>query len=452
MPDKRVIVVGTTTDYIDTIEERFPGRAVFLTDTRERRAHPVKLTSALREVTADLESSDISFAAFEKYLNRNEIRPSGITSFDCESLSLASFIAVRLGLPFVSAQSVELARNKYLSKRSWIDAGVRCPQAEIVTSARAALQFVERLNRPVVIKPLSGSGSELTFKCDNKYETLSAFRTIESILPDHPNSRMYHSGMVGGHLIDTRAAFEIEEYVEGREYSADFIIEHGKVNLIRIAKKLPARNAAFGSTLAYIVPARLPEEVSEAQLCETLLHGAQALAFARALCMVDFIVSRDEIVLLEMTPRPGGDCLPQLVRHSLGLDMFKLALDFAEGVTLPKPEKQSPGQPLVGLRLFADRPGTITGLNTARVLEDTRVREVYLKRSVGHLVVLPPDDYDSRILGHVIFAPASFHSLETECRELASMLEIQMEADHDPKFHGGINANSRIAASTNPGS
>ena len=356
MPERRVIVVGTTTDYIDLIEARFPRRAVFLTDFHERQAHPVKKTATLREVTSDLGDHEASYAILSRYLREKDLQPSGITSFDCESLSLAALIAARLGLPFVSGQAVELSRNKYLSKRSWTAAGVRCPRAEIVTSARAALQFVERLKRPVVIKPLSGSGSELTFKCDNKYETLSAFRTIEAILPEHPNSRMYGTGMVGGHLIDTRAAFDIEEFVDGREYSADFIIDNGKIQLIRIAKKLLDRKASFGSTLAYTVPARLPEEVTEAQLCETLLHGAQALAYERALCMVDFIVSHDEIVLLEMTPRPGGDCLPQLVQQSLGVDMFKLALDFAEGIPMPQFRRQASAPPLVGVRLFADRP------------------------------------------------------------------------------------------------
>jgi biotin carboxylase len=263
---------------------------------------------------------------------------------------------------------------------------------------------------------------------------------------------MYDSRMVGEHLIDTRVAFEIEEFVDGREYSADFIIENGKVQLIRIAKKLLAKNATFGSTLAYIVPARLPEEVSEAQLCETLLHGAQALAFDRALCMVDFIVNHDEIVLLEMTPRPGGDCLPPLVRQSLGIDMFKLTFDFAEGKPVVLPKKSATASALVGLRLFADRPGMITAMETDRIEKDARVREVYLKRSIGHTVVLPPDDYDSRILGHILFAPTSLHNIEKECRELVSMLEIQMEADHDQKFHGGIDAHSRIAASANTGS
>jgi hypothetical protein len=38
MPDKRLLVVGTTSDYIDHICTRYPGRALFVTDPAERAA------------------------------------------------------------------------------------------------------------------------------------------------------------------------------------------------------------------------------------------------------------------------------------------------------------------------------------------------------------------------------------------------------------------------------
>jgi hypothetical protein len=41
--------------------------------------------------------------------------------------------------------------------------------------------------------------------------------------------------------------------------------------------------------------------------------------------------------------------------------------------------------------------------------------------------MLPPDDYDSRVLGHVIFAPSSAATLEAEARELAAKLILEME-------------------------
>jgi hypothetical protein len=44
-------------------------------------------------------------------------------------------------------------------------------------------------------------------------------------------------------------------------------------------------------------------------------------------------------------------------------------------------------------------------------------------------VSLPPDDYDSRLLGHVIFKPATTQSIEDECTELESKLSVEIEGE-----------------------
>ena len=121
--------------------------------------------------------------------------------------------------------------------------------------------------------------------------------------------------------------------------------------------------------------------------------------------MVDFIVREGKPYLLELTPRPGGDCLPWLIRQSSGLDMLGLTLDIAQGLEITLPAAES-WESLVGLRLIAADAGVIKRIDGEPLRRDPRVREVHLKRRNGHRVVLPPKDYDSRILGHVIFKPS----------------------------------------------
>ena len=53
--------------------------------------------------------------------------------------------------------------------------------------------------------------------------------------------------------------------------------------------------------------------------------------------------------------------------------------------------------------------------------------ETYLKYGPGHRVVLPPEDYGSRILGHAVFAPSSTDQIERECAEIAAKLTLDME-------------------------
>jgi hypothetical protein len=148
----------------------------------------------------------------------------------------------------------------------------------------------------------------------------------------------------------------------------------------------------------------------------------------RALCMVDFIVDESVAYLLEMTPRPGGDCLPQTIFQSCGLDMLGLALDFAEKKPIALPAASS-WVKLVGLRLMAKKSGIIKNIDDRELRQDSRVKELHLKRRPEQRVALPPDDYDSRLLGHVIFKPATTQSIEDECTELESKLGVEIEGE-----------------------
>ena len=142
--------------------------------------------------------------------------------------------------------------------------------------------------------------------------------------------------------------------------------------------------------------------------------------------MVDFIVWQGNAYLLELTPRPGGDCLPWLIQQSCGLDMIGLALDMAQGRNISTPVSQS-WKTLVGLRLFASHSGAVKEIDDGDLRRDPRVQEVLIKRKPGHRVILPPKDYDSRLFGHVIFKPKMITGLEAECAELAGKLKVVME-------------------------
>ena len=182
------------------------------------------------------------------------------------------------------------------------------------------------------------------------------------------------------------------------------------------------------TTAAYLVPAVLPGEIPLKVFLDQLYRAATALGLVRALCMVDFIVWQGKAYLLELTPRPGGDCLPWLIQQSCGLDMIGLALDMAQGQNISTIPRKS-WRTLVGLRLFAQQAGTVKGIDEGDLRRDPRVQQTLIKRKPGHRVVLPPHDYDSRLLGHVIFRPTGSISLETECAELASKLKVVMEIE-----------------------
>jgi len=426
MSDPRVIVFGTTADYIAMINQRYPGKCLFITDPLERAGSKEPAPDNKSELLCDLENFSEVTAVLDNYTRMTGITFSGIAAFDDESMLHAARLAELYNLEYPSAGTVAVCRNKYRTKELWRKAGLICPETALVESPAEAVKFIERVQRPVVIKPLTGSGSELTFYCEDKFACMRAFVITREHLHSHPNARMYRHENRNEEGINPRDIYAIETYIAGREYSCDFIINGEEVEIIRIAKKIPAANQSFGTTLAYIVPSILPGSIDIAQFRDQLKLAAQAVGIKRSICMVDFIVNNDNLYFLEIAPRPGGDCLPFLIKQSGNVDMLGLALAVAESSPIELPATES-WKILVGLRLFAGNEGIIEKIDDSALRADSRVREIYYKHREGHKVILPPDDYDSRLLGHVIFKPSSAE-IEKECKELSDKLMIYMEA------------------------
>ena len=426
MSNKRVLVVGTTADYIDIINRRFPQRAIFITDVNERARATEPRPGSKDELLCDLGEPEQIVAALREHLNQWRMELSGIACFDCESMPLSAFIAHSFGLCYPSTEAVAKCRDKYACRQVWQRAGLSCPDVELVHNASDAVNFLQRTGGPAVLKPLTGSGSELVLLCYTEDDCVAAFNTLRSRLKHRSNSRMYAPYVCDGRKVDPCRVFVIEEFVRGDEYSCDFAVDGDHVEIVRIARKILDSKQAFGTTLAYLLPSPLPEGVEEDIFRNQLRAAAKSLGLDRAICMLDFIVRDNQTIMIELAPRPGGDCLPPLLLNSCGTDILGYSLDFAEGCPIIS-GKSLKWRPLVGVRLFAEHGGEIERIDASDLLKDRRVVECHLKRGPGHRIILPPEDYESRLLGHVIFEPSGSKSIEKECIEIASKLKIEMK-------------------------
>lgn len=428
MPEERVLVVSTTADYIDWIRTHFPDRALFLTEARHRAAARTPLPHPSEELLFDAgQPAPAVLVALRQHLAGWPMRLTGVACFDCESMLLASHLARALRLPYPSPEAVTAARSKLRSKELWQAAGLPCPAVARVASEEEAIAALARL-RTAVLKPLTGSGSELVFFCRSAEDCRTAFRTIRERIRTTRNARMYARQSVGEEGPDPREVFLMEAFVEGEEYSSDFLLDSAGARIVRIARKVMAPEISPGTALAYELPAAPPPPLDEETLAAQLAAAARALGLERALVMADFIVAQGRAWLIEMTPRPGGDCLPPLILRSSGLDMLGLELDVAAGLP-PRIPPRADWKRLAGVRIIARKAGILEGIDDRLLRDDPRVLECRCTASPGQRVSLPPRDYDSRILGHVLFAPATEGDLASECRQLADRVRIEIRAE-----------------------
>jgi hypothetical protein len=171
----------------------------------------------------------------------------------------------------------------------------------------------------------------------------------------------------------------------------------------------------------------LPQGIDHRMLCRHLARAAGALGITSSICMADFMVRDGEIILLEMTPRPGGDCLPALLRNALHLDIIALTLDAAQNRPLNIGSFR-PSRPFVGLRIHAGQSGILRRIDVSSATENPRIKEIQILRRPGDIIRMPPEDYDSFVLGHIIFTPENTMDLVGECRNLLNMVSVEIDS------------------------
>ena len=285
-----------------------------------------------------------------------------------------------------------------------------------------------------MIKPLSGSGSELLFHCSKESEVRDAVKIMEEELPKRRTNPLFYPfpDPVRDHLIDPCRSWVAEEFVSGEEFSCDFVYRNGEAVLIRETGKVKAPEKPFGSVLAYTFPPLYPEGFHKARLLDLLRKAVRSLGFDWGFFMADYIVRGGLPVLIELTPRPGGDSIPDLVKVGAGLDTLNLYLRFAaRRFQAPPPVRLRP-QAYASINLYAPEEGTLAELDGSRIRDLARVKHLFFKKARGDRIVLPPRDYDNRLLGYCIVEPDPDTDLIAECRRLEALLTVSLIPFSDP--------------------
>lgn len=418
-----VLVVGTTSDYIEWIRKVRPGHALFLTEPTVRQNAIEPCPDNGEEILCPICDIESAVQALNHYKKTFGVTLSGIACFDCESMETTSILAEKMGLPYPDIDTIRNSRDKFVSKQLWGQNQIPCPQTCPVNTKIEVLKFLDQVPAGIVLKPFCGSGSELVFKCVTRRQCDTAFNAVTEGLTARTGNPLFKPTDAG--------TFQMlaEEWVAGPEFSCDFFMEKDRAVILRKTRKIKVDSRPFGTISGYaICPENDNDErMPSNEILSDLFHkAARALGIKTGVCMVDFILRDKEPVLIEMTPRPGGDCLPFLLKEAANIDILGLTLDAAEGFAW-KNEKKGPHIPLVAFRIHARRNGVLKRINTTAVENDKRVKKIHLIHTPGHRVTMPPQDYDSWLLGHIIIEPNRRRFFETECLLLAKRIDIEMD-------------------------
>ena len=210
----------------------------------------------------------------------------------------ASYVAEKMGLPgHDSYDNTLIIHHKDIFKKFAIKHQVPTPYAESFEDKDTAMALKNNYKFPMIIKPVDLTGGKGITKVNNEEEYLNAICKA----------------------FDTSCAKRIvvEEFVEGTQHSFSTFILNGKVVFYFSDNEYSYLNPYLVSTSA--APASNANEVAE-----TLIDAAEKivelLSLKNGIFHMQYLFSRGEAKIIEITRRCSGDLYHYPVNYSANLD------------------------------------------------------------------------------------------------------------------------------------
>lgn len=244
-----------------------------------------------------------------------EEKIDGVVGYASEpAASTAAYVAEKLGLSGNPPESVDILLNKDKFRKFLAENGFCTPKAKGYTEIDAAQLDLENgvFSFPVIVKPVDSSGSKGVGRVDRPEEASKKLSYAMSF--SH-----------GKRII-------VEEYVQnyGYQIAGDGLSIDGKLIFRSFGDdhfnpKSVNPFVPISASFPYNMPSEIHEKVhGEIQRLLTLLH------MRNATYNFDMRIDEDyNVYLMEVTPRDGGNYIPQVIRYGTGVDLVECAIKAA---------------------------------------------------------------------------------------------------------------------------
>lgn len=315
----------------------------------------------------------------------------------------AAFVAEQCGLPGPPLASTRTVCSKSEFRMFLRSHGFACPKSfDIDAEFKPGADIFDRR---WIIKPNRSSGSKGVVIVDSE-KTLD--REIAPSLAFDPDGR----GV-------------LEEYVEGFDGTCEGFLVDGQLAFSLLLDRQTAP-APYVATHGHRVPTLLtPADAT--RVLETIQAVLSVLGITDGPFDCDLIVRPQDVVILEISPRLGGNSITPLVRLATGIDLTELTLRSAcgESVELPHSIVVRPS----GLVLLGtDRAGRLSydDAEVERLRRESWVEHVVLDLAAGSSVE-PFTDGRKRV-GEALISGDSRAQVDERVAEIVRRLNVRAEA------------------------
>lgn len=223
----------------------------------------------------------------------------------------ACYVSEKMGLytPY-SYETALRINDKDCMKRVMQEQGILTSQYYCIKSKEEMPK--KGLRYPVMVKPANCNSANGVKKAENKEQLLIYLEQSFAL------SR-------NGKAI-------IEEYVEGKEFSAYCYIQNGRAKLLMTSERISVIEGEEKVIKCYaaLIPARIPKEL-EKRAEEIAGKLAEAFGITNSLFFFQGIAAKDDISIIEFAPRIGGGVCFKTIPMNTGFDVMDAVIKSALG-------------------------------------------------------------------------------------------------------------------------
>jgi biotin carboxylase len=228
---------------------------------------------------------------------------------------------VALRLPHNDPGAALAARNKRVMREALFRGGVPVPDFRQISLDEDPLPVALEIGFPVVVKPITLSGSRGVIRANDAPELRAAFARARDI------ARASGYGPDEGALL-------LERYLPGVEVAVEGLLTAGSLQTLAIFDKPDPLEGPYFEETIYVTPSRLPPEVQDAISTRTA-EAAAALGLREGPVHAELRVNDDGVWLIEMAGRSIGGLCSTVLEFGAGISLEELILRHAVGAEVP---------------------------------------------------------------------------------------------------------------------
>ncbi|MBN1920220.1 MAG: ATP-grasp domain-containing protein [Anaerolineae bacterium] len=338
-----------------------------------------------------------------------QLTVDGICTFSSDvAVPTVGYVCERLGLPGIRLATAEVMATKHRFRTFLRDHGFAYPGFVFGKTYGELGHFFDTLRLPVLFKPVDTSGS--------RGVTRLSVRDEEAARSAFEHARSFsNSGTVC-----------VEEQINGIEVGGDGVLCNGCFAFLAITHKHLKGFVVTGHNM----PTNITLE-DQNRVRVALEACCCALDYTDGPLNFDVMVTADDIIILEMSARNGGNGIPAVIARATGVDVEEMTLRTALGETVQVPAEQ-PMRGAASWVFGSDRSGTLRSICPYEQLraEVPEVFDLYMAVPTGSEV--RPFQHNGNLIGFVLFDCVQPTDYDTLMNRISQVIRLEVNPSEAP--------------------